>query len=85
MKLESRKSTLWPYLLDIEQMRKEGITYQLIKDWLKQNGVDTSIQNIRQFYLRSENKGKNSEAGKPKIKKKISVFANLKTDEDGIL
>jgi hypothetical protein len=79
MKSESRRSVLWSQIEEIRQMREEGISYQIIKNWLEDNGIRTSIQNIRQFYLRNETKVK-----KPKIKKKTTFFENLKKSEDEI-
>ena len=53
MKKRSQKSILWEFHHEILKMRAEDISFQIVKEWLNEQGVDTSVQNIRQFYERN--------------------------------
>jgi len=53
MTKNSQKSELWKYKESIEKMRVAGITYRVIRSWLGKNNIETSSENIRQFYLRN--------------------------------
>ncbi len=78
MKKRSQRSILWDYCDEINAMRDEGISYVLILLWLQKQGVDTSVQNIRQFYERHK---KASKSLKKKLNSSIKVdgiFSDLK-------
>lgn len=78
MKKRSQRSILWDYCDEINAMRDEGISYVLILLWLQKQGVDTSVQNIRQFYERYK---KASKSPKKKLNSSIKVdgiFSDLK-------
>lgn len=78
MKKRSQRSILWGFFDDIDAMRDEGISYVLILLWLQKQGVDTSLQNIRQFYERHK---KASKSPKKKMNSSIKVggiFSDLK-------
>ncbi len=53
MTKNSQKSELWEYKESIEKMRMVGITYKAIQEWLRDDNIFTSVENIRQFYLRN--------------------------------
>ena len=61
-------------------LRNENVPFHLIREWLIENQVTTSVQNIRQFYLRNlESKtGSNESVNKESSKPEIGMFDNLK-------
>ena len=54
MKQESHRSILSGFRDEITVMRDENISFPVIKDWLRKQGIKTSVQNISQFYKRSK-------------------------------
>jgi hypothetical protein len=51
MKTE-KGSKLLPFKQEIVYIRKEGVPFSGIQAWLAKKGVDSSIENIRQFFER---------------------------------
>ena len=51
MKTE-KGSMLLPFKQEIVYLRKEGVPFSGIQTWLAKKGVDSSIENIRQFFER---------------------------------
>lgn len=80
MQENSQRSKLWDFKDEIEALRDQNIPFRLIKEWLEEHQVATTVQNIRQFYLRS----KKSKTGLPKSinnesnKSASGMFDNLK-------
>lgn len=59
MKQLSQRSILWDYWDEINAMRDENISFRVISDWLEKLGINTSVQNIRQFHERHKKSRKN--------------------------
>ena len=55
MLAKSKKSLLWLYRMEIKCLRDRGVSFVEIKGWLANQDVLTSVQNIRQFYIRNLN------------------------------
>ena len=60
MKTE-KGSKLLPFKQEIVYLRKEGVPFSSIQTWLAKKGVDSSIENIRQFFGRYKHELSNME------------------------
>ena len=70
---KSRKSSLWKFSNEIKELRSSGVSFIEIKTWLEAEGVSTSVQNIRQFYVRNLQNRDLDEQKQKKSEKNISV------------
>lgn len=79
---KSKKSLLWKYSSEIKLLRDRGVSFEEIKVWLKNQGLPTSVQNIRQFYIRNLNHSMviKSEKNDSEEASKNSVFQHLYKD-----
>ncbi len=60
MKTE-KGSKLLPFKQEIVYLRQEGVPFSGIQAWLAKKGVDSSIENIRQFFERYKHEFSNVE------------------------
>lgn len=78
-KQRSSASKLWEYLDHIVQLKDAKVTYVQIKSYLEKQGVETSVQNIRQFYERSKGSRQQREIKQnTDISESTGMFADLK-------
>lgn len=78
-KQRSSASKLWEYLDHIRQLRDAKVTYVQIKSYLEKQGVETSEQNIRQFYERNKGSKQQREIKQhANISESTGMFADLK-------
>jgi len=77
MKQKSHKSVLWDFGDEISVMRDEKISFQVINEWLKEQGIDTSVQNISQFHKRNKNAPTKSKKQSNSSLKSDGIFSGM--------
>ena len=89
MKSKSHRSKLSEVKDEILEMRNESISYKLIQQWLLEQGIKTTIQNIQQFYKRNKstlahNKGRQNTTKDPEknANSNFEVFRNITNEEE---
>lgn len=70
IKKTRERSRLFAFEREIKLLRKQGASYVYIQSFLAANDVKTSIENIRQFLIRTEETQSNVETEKPATSKK---------------
>lgn len=55
MKQRTQRSVLWEFKNEIFKLRDENISFRIIQEWLSEQMVDTSMENIRRFHARNLN------------------------------
>lgn len=70
IKKTRESSRLFAFEREIKLLRKQGASYVYIQSFLAANDVKTSIENIRQFLIRTEETQSNAETEKPATSKK---------------
>ena len=85
MQKRTRKSVLWDYTEEINEMRRSAISFRIIQEWLKsKHNVKVTIQNISQFHKRHRDKKKTNKKGLSAMSKENNglnqedgMFSNL--------
>lgn len=75
--LKKVESRLNKFKNEIFELRKSGLTYKQIKEFLKINGVDISISGLNKFYLKHSD---NKVIDKPKKTNSTIVKSRVKSD-----